>query len=69
MNLRGRFVTDDDGRFHFRSVKPAGYPALRPSARRLFLFGLVSFDADLARHEAILNQSAVNLRDLVHVWI
>jgi protocatechuate 3,4-dioxygenase beta subunit len=26
MNLRGRFVTDDDGRFHFRSVKPAGYP-------------------------------------------
>jgi catechol 1,2-dioxygenase len=26
MNLRGRFVTDGDGRFHFRSVKPAGYP-------------------------------------------
>jgi protocatechuate 3,4-dioxygenase beta subunit len=26
MNLRGRFVTDDMGRFHFRSVKPAGYP-------------------------------------------
>jgi len=26
MNLRGRFVTDDTGRFHFRSVKPAGYP-------------------------------------------
>jgi protocatechuate 3,4-dioxygenase beta subunit len=26
MNLRGRFVTDDAGRFHFRSVKPAGYP-------------------------------------------
>jgi protocatechuate 3,4-dioxygenase beta subunit len=26
MNLRGRFVSDDSGRFHFRSVKPAGYP-------------------------------------------
>lgn len=26
MNLRGRFLTDGAGRFHFRSVKPAGYP-------------------------------------------
>jgi catechol 1,2-dioxygenase len=26
MNLRGRFLTDAEGRFHFRSVKPAGYP-------------------------------------------
>jgi hydroxyquinol 1,2-dioxygenase len=26
MNLRGRFVTADDGSFSFRSVKPAGYP-------------------------------------------
>jgi protocatechuate 3,4-dioxygenase beta subunit len=26
MNLRGRFRTDADGRFHFKSVKPAGYP-------------------------------------------
>ena len=26
MNLRGRFMTDADGRFWFRSVKPAGYP-------------------------------------------
>ena len=26
MNLRGRFLTDADGRFHFHSVKPAGYP-------------------------------------------
>jgi protocatechuate 3,4-dioxygenase beta subunit len=26
MNLRGAFVTDHDGRFWFRSVKPAGYP-------------------------------------------
>jgi catechol 1,2-dioxygenase len=25
-NLRGRFETDARGRFHFRSVKPAGYP-------------------------------------------
>jgi len=25
-NLRGRFITDAKGRFHFRSVKPAGYP-------------------------------------------
>jgi catechol 1,2-dioxygenase len=26
MNLRGRFKTDADGRYHFRSVRPAGYP-------------------------------------------
>ena len=26
MNLRGRFVSDEQGRFDFRSVKPAGYP-------------------------------------------
>ena len=26
MNLRGRFHTHEDGVFHFRSVKPAGYP-------------------------------------------
>ena len=26
MNLRGRFLTDREGRFHFKSVKPAGYP-------------------------------------------
>jgi catechol 1,2-dioxygenase len=25
-NLRGRFVTDDEGVFAFRSVKPSGYP-------------------------------------------
>ncbi|HEX4333584.1 MAG TPA: dioxygenase [Usitatibacter sp.] len=25
-NLRGRFETDADGRFHFRSVRPKGYP-------------------------------------------
>jgi len=26
MNLRGKFTTDKDGHFWFRSVKPAGYP-------------------------------------------
>lgn len=26
MNLRGKFFTDADGRFSFRSIKPAGYP-------------------------------------------
>jgi protocatechuate 3,4-dioxygenase beta subunit len=26
MNLRGKFFTDDEGRFAFRSIKPAGYP-------------------------------------------
>jgi protocatechuate 3,4-dioxygenase beta subunit len=26
MNLRGRFATDSDGRYSFRSVRPAGYP-------------------------------------------
>jgi catechol 1,2-dioxygenase len=26
MNLRGKFFTDDQGRFAFRSIKPSGYP-------------------------------------------
>jgi protocatechuate 3,4-dioxygenase beta subunit len=26
MNLRGKFLSDEDGGFHFRSVRPAGYP-------------------------------------------
>lgn len=26
MNLRGRFTTDENGDFSFRSIKPAGYP-------------------------------------------
>lgn len=26
LNLRGKFTTDADGRFHFSSVRPAGYP-------------------------------------------
>jgi len=26
MNLRGKFTTDAQGRIHFRTVKPAGYP-------------------------------------------
>ena len=26
MNLRGKFTTDGQGRFRFRSIKPAGYP-------------------------------------------
>jgi protocatechuate 3,4-dioxygenase beta subunit len=26
MNLRGRFISDADGKFRFSSVKPAGYP-------------------------------------------
>jgi catechol 1,2-dioxygenase len=26
MNLRGQFTTDADGRYYFRSVRPAGYP-------------------------------------------
>lgn len=26
MNLRGKFMTDAEGKFSFRSVKPAGYP-------------------------------------------
>lgn len=26
MNLRGMFTTDAEGRFHFRSVRPSGYP-------------------------------------------
>ena len=26
MNLRGKFTTDANGEFSFRSIKPAGYP-------------------------------------------
>ena len=31
MNLRGKFTTDAEGRFGFRSIRPAGYPV--PTAR------------------------------------
>lgn len=26
MNLRGKFITDEDGRIFFRTIKPSGYP-------------------------------------------
>ena len=37
-NLRGRFVTDDQGVFAYRSIKPAGYPVPSETVTEQLLF-------------------------------
>ena len=37
-NLRGRFVTDDEGIFAYRSIKPAGYPVPSNTVTEQLLF-------------------------------
>ena len=37
-NLRGRFVTDQDGVFAYRSIKPAGYPVPSETVTEQLLF-------------------------------
>ena len=37
-NLRGRFVTDDEGVFAYRSIKPAGYPVPSNTVTEQLLF-------------------------------
>jgi len=55
MNLRGRFVTDANGSFEFRTVKPAGYPVP--------VHGPVG---DLLRAQGRHNMRPAHLHFLVH---
>ncbi len=55
MNLRGKFTTDAEGRFSFRSVKPAGYP--------IPITGPVG---DLLRHAGRHNYRPAHLHFLIY---
>ncbi len=65
MNLRGRFTTDAQGAFHFRSVRPAGYPVptdgpcgelLRGQNRHPFRPAHLHFMASKPGYEVLITQ-------------
>jgi catechol 1,2-dioxygenase len=65
MNLRGKFTTDADGSFSFRSVKPAGYPVpvdgpngvlLRAQQRHNFRPAHLHFLVDKPGYKTIASQ-------------
>ena len=65
MNLRGRFRTDAEGRYRFRSVKPAGYPVptngpvgrlLEAQQRHPFRPAHLHFIASAEGHETLITQ-------------
>lgn len=64
-NLRGKFTTGADGRFHFRSVKPAGYPVpthgpcgvlLRAQNRTPMRPAHIHFIVTAAGHKTLITQ-------------
>jgi catechol 1,2-dioxygenase len=65
MNLRGRFATDDSGRYTFRSIVPAGYPVptdgpcgelLRAQARHPFRPAHLHFMVSKPGHKVLITQ-------------
>jgi catechol 1,2-dioxygenase len=65
MNLRGRFTTDAAGRYHFRSVRPAGYPVptdgpcgelLRAQARHPYRPAHLHFMVSHPAHKVLITQ-------------
>lgn len=65
MNLRGRFSADSEGRYAFRSVKPAGYPVptngpvgdlLRAQNRYAFRPAHVHFIISAPGHKTLITQ-------------
>ena len=65
MNLRGRFVTDAEGRYNFRSVRPAGYPVptdgpcgdlLRAQQRHPFRPAHLHFMVSSPGHKVLITQ-------------
>lgn len=65
MNLRGRFATDEQGRFHFRTVKPLYYPVpgdgpvgemLRAVGRHNFRPAHIHFIITHAGYEPVVTQ-------------
>lgn len=64
-NLRGRFTTNEDGEFLFRSVKPAGYPVptdgpvgnlLRAQDRGVMRPAHIHFIVSAAEHKTLITQ-------------
>ena len=64
-NLRGKFTSDSDGRFAFRSVRPAGYPVptngpvgdlLRAQDRHPFRPAHVHFIVTAPAHKTLITQ-------------
>jgi catechol 1,2-dioxygenase len=69
MNLRGRFRTDGEGRFWFRSVRPAGYPVptsgpvghlLREQHRHPYRPAHVHFIVSAPGHRTLITQIFVD---------
>ena len=69
MNLRGRFRTDAEGRFWFRSVRPAGYPVptngpvghlLREQHRHPYRPAHVHFIVSAPEHRTLITQIFVD---------
>ncbi len=69
MNLRGRFRTDEDGRYAFRSVRPAGYPVptggpvghlLRAQHRHPYRPAHVHFIVSAPEHRTLITQIFVD---------
>mgnify|MGYP001440950576 CR=1 FL=1 len=69
MNLRGRFRTDEAGRYWFRSVRPAGYPVptggpvghlLREQHRHPYRPAHVHFIVSAAGHRTLITQIFVD---------
>lgn len=65
MNLRGRFHTDAQGKFHFKSVRPAGYPVpvdgpcgdlLRAQLRHPFRPAHLHFMVSKPGHKVLVTQ-------------
>lgn len=69
MNLRGKFTTDAEGRFSFRSIRPAGYPVpthgpagdlLRAQARHPFRPAHLHFLAFREGYKTLITQVFVD---------
>lgn len=69
MNLRGKFTTDAEGRFSFRSIRPAGYPVpthgpagdlLRAQARHPFRPAHLHFLAFRPGYKTLITQVFVD---------
>jgi protocatechuate 3,4-dioxygenase beta subunit len=65
MNLRGKFTTDSEGRFHFRTVRPAGYPVptdgpigelLRAQRRNPYRPAHIHFMVSAPDHKTLITQ-------------
>ena len=65
MNLRGRFRTDENGRYFFRSVRPSGYPVpvdgpcgelLRAQARRPYRPAHLHFMVSKLGYQVLITQ-------------